>query len=71
MTALSHRYQDTWSKPRFGGVFRRMSRAGRSLVLGMSGKAWNPFFSVIDHVGRRSGRHFATPVAARRCRMVS
>ena len=32
----------------------------------LAGKRWNPIFAVVQHRGRRSGRSFATPVAARR-----
>jgi deazaflavin-dependent oxidoreductase (nitroreductase family) len=31
-----------------------------------AGNRWNPIFSVVEHVGRRSGRRYAAPVAARR-----
>jgi deazaflavin-dependent oxidoreductase (nitroreductase family) len=32
----------------------------------LAGKGWNPIFAVVEHRGRRSGRSYATPVAARR-----
>jgi deazaflavin-dependent oxidoreductase (nitroreductase family) len=32
----------------------------------LAGKRWNPIFAVVEHRGRRSGRNYATPVAARR-----
>jgi deazaflavin-dependent oxidoreductase (nitroreductase family) len=31
----------------------------------LAGKRWNPLFAVIEHRGRRSGRVYSTPVAAR------
>jgi deazaflavin-dependent oxidoreductase (nitroreductase family) len=52
--------------PRFGGILWRLARATSSLTLPLAGKPWNPIFGVIEHVGRRSGRHFRTPVAVRR-----
>jgi deazaflavin-dependent oxidoreductase (nitroreductase family) len=32
----------------------------------LAGKRWNPVFAVVLHEGRRTGRRYATPVAARR-----
>jgi deazaflavin-dependent oxidoreductase (nitroreductase family) len=32
----------------------------------LAGKRWNPIFAVVEHLGRTSGRYYATPVAARR-----
>jgi deazaflavin-dependent oxidoreductase (nitroreductase family) len=52
--------------PRFGGLFLRAGRATTRLSLPFAGKRWNPIFSVVRHTGRRSGRAFETPVAARR-----
>src|SRR5688572_11665767 len=65
MTSPDYAYETT-STPRFGGPFRGFSRRGRTLTLRLAGRRWNPIFAVVEHVGRRSGRHFATPVAARR-----
>lgn len=53
-------------KPRFGGVLRRAVRFGNRLMVGVAGKRWNPIFAIVEHVGRSSGRRYATPVAARR-----
>jgi deazaflavin-dependent oxidoreductase (nitroreductase family) len=52
--------------PRFGGLLRRISRRTNTLMLPLAGKRWNPVFAVVFHRGRRSGRAYATPVAARR-----
>ena len=52
--------------PRLGGLFLRAGRATRRLSLPFAGKRWNPIFSVVRHTGRKSGRTFETPVAARR-----
>ena len=52
--------------PRFGGLFLRLSRGTARLALPFAGKRWFPFFSVVRHTGRASGRSFETPVAARR-----
>lgn len=52
--------------PRLNGLFLRVARATNGLMLPLAGKRWNPIFSVVRHTGRRSGRTFETPVAARR-----
>ena len=52
--------------PRLGGLFLRLARATAGLMLPLAGRRWNPIFSIVRHQGRRSGRTFETPVAARR-----
>ena len=52
--------------PRLGGLFLKGARATAGLMLPFAGKRWFGFFSVVRHTGRRSGRTFETPVAARR-----
>jgi deazaflavin-dependent oxidoreductase (nitroreductase family) len=52
--------------PRFGGILWRMARFTSPVTMPLAGKRWNPIFAVIEHRGRRSGRHYATPIAARR-----
>jgi len=52
--------------PRMGGLFLRGARMTAGLMRPLAGKRWNPIFSVVRHTGRRSGRTFETPVAARR-----
>jgi deazaflavin-dependent oxidoreductase (nitroreductase family) len=56
----------TAAKPRFGGLLWRLSRLTKPLTLPLAGKRWNPIFAVIEHRGRRTGRAYATPVAASR-----
>ena len=58
--------QASTRRPRLGGFFLRAARATGRLALPFAGKRWNPIFSVVRHTGRRSGRIFNTPVAARR-----
>src|SRR3954469_16420432 len=53
-------------RPRFGGLLWRLSRLTKPLTLPLAGKRWNPIFAVIEHRGRRTGRAYATPVAASR-----
>jgi deazaflavin-dependent oxidoreductase (nitroreductase family) len=54
------------AKPRFGGVLWRFARVTSPLTMPLAGKRWNPIFAVIEHRGRRSGRRYRAPVAARR-----
>jgi deazaflavin-dependent oxidoreductase (nitroreductase family) len=54
------------SAPRFGGVLWRAARLTSPLTMPLAGKRWNPIFAVVEHRGRKTGRHYATPVAARR-----
>lgn len=54
------------TEPRLGGLLRRLARATSPLMLGLAGRRWNPIFAVVEHVGRRSGRRHAAPIAARR-----
>jgi deazaflavin-dependent oxidoreductase (nitroreductase family) len=35
-------------------------------MLPLAGKRWNPIFAVVKHCGRKTGRVYRTPVAARR-----
>jgi deazaflavin-dependent oxidoreductase (nitroreductase family) len=51
---------------RFGGVLWRVARFTSPATMPLAGKRWNPIFAVVEHRGRRSGRSYATPVAARR-----
>ena len=52
--------------PRFGGVLWRLVGATNSLMVRMAGRRWNPVFAVVEHHGRKSGRLYRAPVAARR-----
>ena len=54
------------SKPRFGGVLWRISRFTAGASLPLAGRRWNPIFAVVAHRGRKTGRSYRTPVAARR-----
>jgi len=54
------------AEPRFGGLLRRVARRTSGFTRPLAGKRWNPIFAVVLHQGRRSGRRYATPVAARR-----
>jgi deazaflavin-dependent oxidoreductase (nitroreductase family) len=54
------------SVPRFGGLLWRLARATTGGARPFAGKRWNPVFAIVNHRGRKSGRSYATPVAARR-----
>jgi deazaflavin-dependent oxidoreductase (nitroreductase family) len=67
MTTLGHRTIGApMAKPRFGGILWRLARATSSVMIRFAGHRWNPIFSVVEHTGRRTGRGYAAPVAARR-----
>ena len=53
-------------EPRFGGILWRLSRRTSGLLSPLAGRRWNPIFARVLHRGRRSGRAYQTPVAARR-----
>jgi deazaflavin-dependent oxidoreductase (nitroreductase family) len=61
-TTLAH----TRPSPRFGGVLWRLARLTTPLLRPLAGHRWNPIFAIVEHRGRRSGRAYRTPVAARR-----
>jgi deazaflavin-dependent oxidoreductase (nitroreductase family) len=52
--------------PRFGGMLWRIARFTSPATMPLAGKRWNPIFAVLEHRGRKTGRRYATPVAARR-----
>src|SRR5919108_3307122 len=69
MTVASQQQQQTsptLPKPRFGGILWRGARATSPLMIGLAGRRWNPIFSIVEHVGRKTGRRYAAPIAARR-----
>jgi deazaflavin-dependent oxidoreductase (nitroreductase family) len=53
-------------QPRFGGILWRFSRRTSGWASPLAGRQWNPIFALVLHRGRRSGRAYETPVAARR-----
>jgi deazaflavin-dependent oxidoreductase (nitroreductase family) len=53
-------------QPRFGGILWRAARLTSPLTLPLAGKRWNPIFAIVEHRGRKSGRPYTAPVAARR-----
>jgi deazaflavin-dependent oxidoreductase (nitroreductase family) len=52
--------------PRVGGALWRLSRSSTQVTLPLAGKRWNPVFAIVEHRGRKTGRRYAAPVAARR-----
>jgi len=44
----------------------RISRLTSPVTLPLAGKRWNPIFAAVEHRGRKTGRVYRTPVAARR-----
>jgi deazaflavin-dependent oxidoreductase (nitroreductase family) len=66
LMASTVRLETAASRPRFGGLLWRAARFTSPVTMPLAGKRWNPIFAVVEHRGRRSGRSYATPVAARR-----
>ncbi len=56
----------TKQEPRFGGILWRLARRTTALMLPFAGNRWNPVFAVLEHRGRRTGRTYEAPIAARR-----
>jgi deazaflavin-dependent oxidoreductase (nitroreductase family) len=54
------------NRARFGGILWRLSRLTGSIARPLAGTSWNPALALIRHRGRKTGRLFSTPVAARR-----
>jgi deazaflavin-dependent oxidoreductase (nitroreductase family) len=52
--------------PRLGGLFWRLARGTSGAIRPLAGKRWNPVFALVETRGRKSGRTYSTPVAARR-----
>ena len=52
--------------PRFHGLLWRLARLTTPVLVRLAGHRWNPIFAVVLHRGRRTGRRYAAPVAARR-----
>lgn len=65
-TAPSRSSASHVDKPRFGGIFWRVVGVSNPLMVKFAGSRWNPIFSVVQHVGRKSGRPYSAPVGARR-----
>src|SRR5947207_12606503 len=64
---VTNRPAETAAKqPRFGGILWRFSRRTSGWASPLAGRRWNPIFARVLHRGRRSGRAYQTPVAARR-----
>src|SRR5438552_8290422 len=53
-------------QPRFGGILWRLSGRTSGWALPLAGRRWMPIFAQVLHRGRRSGKAYQTPVAARR-----
>jgi deazaflavin-dependent oxidoreductase (nitroreductase family) len=64
--ARAQPHEATSARPRFGGLLWRLSRLTKPLTLPLAGKRWNPILALVQHRGRRTGRAYATPVAAHR-----
>jgi deazaflavin-dependent oxidoreductase (nitroreductase family) len=55
----------TSSTPQGGDRLRRLAVLGGAPGRALSGRRWFPLYGVLHHVGRHSGREYATPVVIR------
>ena len=53
-------------RPRFSVPIRWIARPLGPLARPIAGRRWFPFYAVLHHVGRSSGKPYATPVVALR-----
>jgi deazaflavin-dependent oxidoreductase (nitroreductase family) len=60
------RHEIALKQPRFGGILWRFSRRTSGWFAPLAGRRWNPVLAMVLHQGRRSGRAYQTPVAARK-----
>jgi deazaflavin-dependent oxidoreductase (nitroreductase family) len=51
-------------RPRVSGPIRRISRPLGPIALPIAGTRWLPFYSIVRHTGRTSGKAHSTPVVA-------
>jgi deazaflavin-dependent oxidoreductase (nitroreductase family) len=49
-------------RPRVSGPIRRIARPLGPLALPIAGTRWFPFYSILRHTGRTSGKAYSTPV---------
>ncbi len=52
-------------RPRLSGPIRRLSRRFVRIALPLAGTRWLPYYAILRHTGRSSGKAYATPVVAR------
>jgi deazaflavin-dependent oxidoreductase (nitroreductase family) len=52
--------------PRISGPIRRIARPLGPFARPIAGRRWFPFYAVIHHTGRTSGKLYSTPVVALR-----
>ena len=52
-------------RPRLSGPIHRLSRRFVRLGHPLAGTRWFPYYAILRHTGRSSGKAYATPVVAR------
>ena len=53
-------------RPRVSGPIRRIARPFGPLDMPIAGTWWFPFYAILRHTGRTSGKAYSTPVVALR-----
>jgi deazaflavin-dependent oxidoreductase (nitroreductase family) len=56
------------SRPRISGPIRRLAVPLGPLARPLAGRGWFPFYAVLHHTGRTSGKAYLTPVVGLRTR---
>lgn len=51
-------------RPRISGPVRALARPLGPLALPIAGRRWFPFYGILRHTGRTSGKAYSTPVVA-------
>jgi deazaflavin-dependent oxidoreductase (nitroreductase family) len=51
-------------RPRISGPVRALARPLGPVALPIAGRRWFPFYGILRHTGRTSGKSYSTPVVA-------
>jgi deazaflavin-dependent oxidoreductase (nitroreductase family) len=66
MVTTNHAIRTTRLGPRTGRAVRFVAQFLNPVVVLIAGRRWMPILGVLHHVGRRTGRSYATPLGMRR-----
>lgn len=53
------------TQPRHSALFLAVTAVSAPIARAVSGRRFFPFYAILRHTGRTSGKHYATPVVAR------
>jgi deazaflavin-dependent oxidoreductase (nitroreductase family) len=66
MVTTNYAIRPTHLGPRTRRVVRSVARFVNPAVVLIAGRSWMPVIGILHHVGRRTGREYATPLGMRR-----